>query len=204
MRSQFLAALLIATALPVAAQMPTAAPGKPDPSRVTAGRYTIDSAHSQVLFSLNHLGFSEYGGQFVQPTGSLTLDPKNPAATKVEVSFPIAKVLTTDPALNAHLQKPEFFDSAKFPEGKFVSTKVTVDGNNATIVGDLTLKGVTKPVTLKARFVGAGPMVMGPPKINVGFAATTTISRSEFGISYGVPLVGDRVDLTINAAFAAE
>ncbi len=204
MRSQIVAALLLATALPVAAQMPTTAPGMPDPSRVVAGRYKIDSAHSQVLFSLTHLGFSEYAGQFVQPTGSLTLDPKNPSAAKVEVSFPIAKVLTTDPALNAHLQKPEFFDSAKFPEGKFVSTKVIVDGTTATITGDLTLKGVTKPVTLKARFVGAGPMVMGPPKINVGFAATTTISRSEFGISYGVPLVGDRVDLTINAAFAAE
>jgi len=71
-------------------------------------------------------------------------------------------------------------------------------------MGNLTLKDVTKPVVLQARFVGAGKAVMGPPKINFGFAATTSIKRSDFGISYGLPLVSDKVDLTINAAFVAQ
>jgi len=199
-----LATVLALAAAPLLAQMPTTAPGAPDPSRVVAGTYKVDTGHTQVLFTVSHLGFSLYTGQFTQPTGSLTLDPKNPAADKVEISFPIAKVSTTVDGLNAHLQKPEFFDAAQFPEGKFVSTKVTVSGTTATIEGNLTLKGVTKPVVLDAHFVGAGAAPMGPPKVNVGFAATTTIKRSDFGISYGIPLVSDKVDLVINAAFAAE
>ena len=111
---------------------------------------------------------------------------------------------TTVEGLNEHLQKPEFFDAAQFPTGEFVSTKVVVAGNSATITGNLTLKGVTRPVVLTARFVGAGIMPMGAKKLNVGFAATTTIKRSDFGISYGIPLVSDDVELTINAAFEAE
>ena len=199
-----LATVLALAAAPLLAQMPTTAPGAPDPSRVVAGSYQIDTAHSQVLFTVNHLGFTEYTGQFVTPSGTLTLDPANAANDKVDVSFPIASVSTTVPALNAHLQTPDFFDAAKFPTGSFTSTSVTVTGTTATIDGNLTLKGVTKPVKLHARFVGAGAAPMGPPKVNVGFSATTTIKRSDFGISYGIPLVSDKVDLVINAAFAAE
>lgn len=206
MRPALLAALALTVAVPAASQLPTSPPGKADTKAVVTGVYAIDAAHTQVLFTVNHLGFSEYSGQFIQPSGKLTLDSANPSKTHVEVSFPIAKVVSTDPALDAHLQKPEFFDSARFPEGRFVSTKVAWKKGSATamIDGNLTLKGVTRPVTLKTRFVGAGPMVMGPPKLNIGFAATTSIKRSDFGISYGIPLVSDRVDLTINAAFAAE
>lgn len=197
MRHALLAFAPLALALtPVAAQAPAA-------GAIPAGTYSVDSGHTQVLFTLLHLGISEYSGQFVQPTGTLTLDPANPAKDKVEIVFPIDKVSTTVAALDAHLKKPEFFDAAKFPEGKFVSTKVTVTGKTATIAGDLTLKGVTRPVVLAVRFVGGGANPMSK-KINVGFAATTTIKRSDFGISYGVPMVGDDVRLTINAAFEAQ
>lgn len=201
---RILAAAALTAAVPAIAQtpkMPTEAPGAPDPARVTAGSYTVDSGHTQVLFKVNHLGFSEYSGEFTNPTGTLTLDPKNPSAAKVEIVFPIKNVKTTAVALDEHLQKPEFFDAAKFPEGRFVSTRITARGTTATITGNLTLKGVTKPVTLNARFVGAGNMIMGPPKLNIGFAATTKIKRSDFGIDYGIPLVSDQVELTINAAF---
>lgn len=201
-RSCALVSLLLAS--PDVAQMPTVAPGAPIASRVVAGTYAVEPAHSQVLFTVNHLGFSEYSGQFTNPTGTLTVDPAQPGRSKVEISFPIKDVRTTVTALDQHLQKPEFFDSAKFPEGRFVSTKVMAQGMSATIMGNLTLKGVTKPVVLQARFVGAGKAVMGPPKINFGFAATTSIKRSDFGISYGLPLVSDKVDLTINAAFVAQ
>jgi polyisoprenoid-binding protein YceI len=198
-----LASLLALAAVPVLAQdLPKEAPGAPDPSRAVAGTYSVDPGHTQLLFTVGHLGFSEYTGMFVEPTGTLTLDPANPANDKVDVSFPIAKVRTTVAALDEHLQQPEFFDAAKYPTGRFVSTKVTVTGQGAaTIDGNLTLKGVTRPVSLDVRFVGAGKAPMGPPKANIGFAATTTVKRSDFGIDYGVPLVSDDVLLTINAAF---
>ncbi|HEU4962084.1 MAG TPA: YceI family protein [Sphingomonas sp.] len=199
-----LASLLALAAVPVLAQdLPKEAPGAPDPSRAVAGIYQVDPDHTQVLFTVGHLGFSEYTGMFVEPTGTLTLDPPNPANDKVDVSFPIAKVRTTVAALDEHLQTPDFFDAAKYPTGRFVSTKVTVTGQGAaTIDGNLTLHGVTRPVSLDVRFVGAGNMIMGPPVPNIGFAATTTIKRSDFGLGYGVPLVSDDVLLTINAAFA--
>lgn len=201
------AALLAVAAIPVLAQqheqLPTEAPGAPDPSRAVAGVYTVDPDHTQVLFTLGHLGFSEYTGMFTRPTGTLTLDPANAANDTVDISFPIAKVLTTSPELDKHLQTADFFDAAKYPTGHFVSTKVTATGpGSATIAGNLTLHGLTRPVTLDVRFVGAGDMVMGPPVPNIGFAATTTIKRSDFGMSYGIPLVSDDVLLTINAAFA--
>ncbi|MEO7787671.1 MAG: YceI family protein [Sphingomicrobium sp.] len=199
-----LAALLLPLGAASLAQMPTVAPGAPIASRVVAGTYDIEPSHSQVLFSVNHLGFSLYSGQFTNPTGTLTIDPKQPGSAKVDVSFPIKDVRTTVAALDAHLQKPEFFDADKFPVGRFVSTRVVATGTTAMIDGNLTLKGVTRPVTLKARFVGAGPAVMGPPKLNFGFAATTMVKRSDFGISAGVPLVSDNVELTINAAFVGK
>ena len=89
---------------------------------------------------------------------------------------------------------------AKFPTAHFESTSVRVSGTTATIVGNLTIKGVTRPVTLAAQFVGAGKAPMGG-KDAVGFEATTTIKRSDFGVNYGVPLVTDEVPLTISAAF---
>ena len=201
-----LAVLAAAVAVPIVAQMtmPTKAPGVPDPKLVTKGTYKIDPDHTQVIFTVNRLGFTEYSGLFIQPTGTVTLDPKVPASSKVEVSFPIAKVRTTSPELDAGMQAADFFDSAKFPTATFVSTKVSVAGTNATISGNLTIHGVTKPVVLKARFVGAGREFWGDKKIAFGFAATATIKRSDFGLSNSIPLVSDRVDLTINAGFEAE
>ncbi|WCM29298.1 YceI family protein [Sphingomonas sp. QA11] len=199
-----LIAVLALAATPLLAQTPGGQPGAPDPTRVVAGTYAVDSGHTQVLFTVNHLGFTEYTGQFTQPTGSLTLDPANPARNKVEVTFAIDKVSTTVAGLDTHLKAPDFFDAAKFPEAKFVSTGVTVNGTTATIVGNLTVHGVTKPVTLNARFVGAGNGPMGAKKLNVGFAATTSIKRSDFGISFGIPMVSDKVDLVINAGFVAQ
>ena len=201
MRLLLAAALLAAPAL---AQMPTSAPGKPDTALATAGSYHVDTGHTQVLFTVNHMGFSQYSGQFTQPTGTLRLDPRNPAASQVTISFPIDKVSTTVPALDAHLKRADFFEAERYPNGTFTSTSIVARGNTATITGDLTLKGVTRPVTLAATFVGAGPGPRGAHKTNVGFHATATIKRSDWGISYAIPLVSDQVELVINAAFEAD
>lgn len=193
------AASLLAAA-PAVAQTPSVVPGAPDPARAVSGTYTVDSAHTQLLFTVMHLGMTEYTGQFVTPTGTLVLDTKNPGASKVEVVFPVAKVSTTVAALDAHLKSPDFFDSDKFPEARFVSTKIVTTGTKATIMGNLTLKGVTKPVVLQARFVGAGTNAR-TNKVYVGFQATGTVKRSDFGITYTLPMVSDEVALTINAGF---
>ena len=191
----------------VAQQMPTEAPGKPDPSRVAAGTYALDPNHTLIGWRVDHLGFSDYFGVFGDATGTLTLDPANPAAAKVDVTIPVAKVLTASPGLNEHLLrpgkdggKPDFFGPNP-ANARFVSTQITpgADGTSATIVGDLTLNGQTHPVTIAARFKGAGTFPDGKP--TVGFQGKATISRSQWGISTGVPLVSDAVELDISAPF---
>lgn len=185
----------------VIAQMP-AAPGAKDASRVTGGSYTIDPGHTQIVFAYDHMGFSNNLGIISESTGTLTLDPKNPAAAKVSVEVPVTNLKTGVAKLDEHLMKPEFFDSAKFPKATFVSTGVEVDGTSAEITGNLTIKGITKPVTLDTQFYGAGkaPAMMGG-KENVGFVATGTVKRSDFNMGYGVPMVGDTIGLKIVAAF---
>ena len=117
------------------------------------------------------------------------------------VSFDVLSPVTSAP-FAGHLKSKDFFDAATYPTAKFVSTKVVATGDKATITGDLTLKGVTKPVVLQATFVGAGANPMNK-KLNFGFRATGKINRSDFGLGMAVPVVSDKVDLTINAAFAA-
>lgn len=193
------AALLAAPLL--AQDLPKAPPGAPDPGRVMAGSYKIDSGHTQVGWQVKHMGFSLFDGQFGGVTGTLQLDPAHPAAARLSVTIPTSGITTTVNALNEHLKSPDFFDMAKFPAATFTSTSVQVSGSTARITGDLTLHGVTRPVTLQARFVGAGPGPMPPHTLNVGFEATGKLRRSDFGIAYGVPLVSDEVELHINAAF---
>lgn len=186
----------------IAQQMP-ATPGAKDPSRVSGGTYQIDPGHTQIAFAYDHMGFSNNFGLISQPTGTLTLDPKKPTAAKVSVNIPIANLRTGVPALDEHLMKSDFFDTAKFPNATFVSTSVKPDGaTSAEITGNLTIKGVTKPVTLNADFYGAGKApAMAGGKENVGFVATTAVKRSDFNMGYGVPMVGDTIELKIVAAF---
>ena len=193
--------IALATAVPALAQQPMPIPGRADVAAVQAGNYKVDTGHTQVLWQLNHLGFSLFDGQFGGVTGTLALDPKNPTAAKLNVTIPMSGLSTTVGKLTEHLNAPDFFESAKYPTATFVSTSVMAHGDTAHITGNLTLHGVTKPVTLTTRFIGAGPGMMPPKAINVGFEATATIKRSEFGMGYGVPAVGDEVKLRINAAF---
>jgi polyisoprenoid-binding protein YceI len=194
------ALVAIAGGTVVIAQAPASAPGTKDVAKVTGGTYTVDGGHTQVLFAYDHMGFTNNLGIFAQPTGTLTLDKANLSASKVSIELPIAGLKTGIPALDEHLLKPDFFDGAKFPTATFVSTAVKAEGTGATITGNLTIKGVTKPVTLDAEFYGAGANPMNK-KENVGFVATGSIKRSEFGMGGYVPVVGDTVELKIIAGF---
>lgn len=186
-----------------AAAFALASPALAQTVEIPAGTYEIDKDHTQLSFTVFHLGISDYTGQFIQPTGTLTLDPGHPENDKVAVTFRTDSVITTTPALDKHLKTADFFDTAKYPEATFVSTKVAVTGKTALITGNLTLHGVTKPVVLATKFSGAAQNPMSKV-LNVGFSATTTIKRSDFGMTFLVPLVSDEVRLTINAAFAGK
>jgi polyisoprenoid-binding protein YceI len=207
MRLVYAAALALASTIAVA-QAPMSKPGSANPAAVTGGTYKADPDHTLVTWTVDHLGFTPYTGIFGSVTGTLTLDPKNPNAAKVDVTIPVSKVTTASAGLTAHLLrggkdggKPDFFgpDPA---DAHFVSTSVAASGQKAKITGNLTLNGVTRPVTLDASFYGAGkmPADMGGQE-NVGFRATTKIKRSDFGVTMGIPLVSDEVDLQIAAAF---
>jgi polyisoprenoid-binding protein YceI len=207
MRLALIAVLALATA-PVLAQAPTAAPGSKNTAAITGGTYTADANHTLVTWTLDHLGFTPYTGIFGDITGTLTLDPKNPNATKVDMTIPVSKVTTASTGLTAHLTragkdggKPDFFGAAA-ADARFVSTSVVASGQTAKLTGNLTLNGVTKPVTLDVHFYGAGKMPAGMGgKENVGFHAVGTIMRSQFGLGFGLPMIGDAVKLDIAAAF---
>lgn len=208
MRRLLLLAVPALLAAPLIAQAPTAPPGSRNPAAITGGSYTVDSNHTFVTWTLDHLGFSPLSGMFGEITGALTLDPRNPNAARIDVTIPLAKAATPTAAFTQHLfrpgkdgGKPDFFGASP-ADARFVSTAVVANGQNAKITGNLTLNGVTRPVTLEASFYGAGkaPERMGG-KENVGFRASATIMRSQFGLGYVVPLVGDEVKLDISAAF---
>ena len=195
-RAPMIAALLASLAGPVVAQVP----GAPDLARVAAGSYALDPSHSQVAWSVNHFGFNAVNGLFGVGAGTLTVDPAKPTAARVTVEIPVTSLVTTVPKLTEHLQSAEFFDAAKFPTATFVSTTIAPHGQRATVSGTLTLHGISRPVVLDARFGGAGTNPMSK-KATVGFEATTTIKRSDFGINAYVPAVGDTVVLHLTAAF---
>lgn len=209
MRPALIALPLLAAGAVVIAQpagMPKTPPGTPDTSRVVAATYKVEPGHTQLLFGVDHLGFSAYYGNFSNVSGTLVIDPAKPEAATIEVTVPVTSVKTTSAKLDEELVSPQFFDAAKYPEMRFRSTQVTVDPKNprhAVVVGDLTLHGVTKPVSLEVLFHGAGPSMMRKGANAVGFDGRATIKRSDFGVSYGVPIVGDTVSIIISAAFEA-
>ncbi len=200
-------ALIAVVATPIVLAQGAGAPGAPDKSRVTAGTYAADAGHTMVVWEVDHLGFSKYTGIFGDVTGTLVIDPKNLAAARVDVTIPVSKVTTASAGLTSHLLragkdggKADFFGAAP-ADAKFVSTSVVLDddGDEAKVTGNLTLNGVTKPVTLDVDFHGAG--VGMNKKETIGFQAETTIKRSDFGVSMGIPYVSDAVELEIHAAF---
>jgi len=191
-----LTASLLIAAGPVAAAAPT------EPATVLPGTYAIEPTHTRVLFAVSHFGVSTWYGDFTHVSGTLRLDPKNPAASQVEVSVPVGSLSTTNAALDATLKGADWFDAAQFPTMTFKSTKVTVLGpGRASIEGDLTLHGITRPITLEARFKGAA----GPNAIiksyMIGFDLTGQIKRSAFGVAKYGGTIGDDVDLIISAPF---
>ncbi|MXP43742.1 YceI family protein [Allopontixanthobacter sediminis] len=204
----FAAALALGGVATLSAQnAPAQVPGAMDASRVSAGTYAVDPAHTLVGWRVNHFGFNDYFGVFGSVEGALQLDPADVSSAELEIMIPIGMVTVASEGLRDHLLRPgkeggtpDFFGPDPAP-ARFVSTQVLRTGDTtADITGDLTLNGVTRPVTINAEFTGAGANPMNR-KETIGFEGSTTIKRSEFGIGYGIPMVGDEVELDISAAF---
>jgi len=160
-------------------------------------RYDLDPKHTQVRFGWSHLGFSHQVGRFDEFDAKFQFDPVDPTRSTLEVTIPIAGIDTGVAALDEHLRSPDFFDAGKYPTATFRSTKVEAVGTKALKVsGDLTLHGVTKPVVLDVTINQVGPYPMGG-RPAAGFDATTTLKRSDFGISKYVPNVSDDIALSI-------
>lgn len=173
-------------------------------ARAAAEKLVIESPHTQLVFSINHLGFSNSFGKFTDYEGFIMFDQEAPAQSSVEISIKTASVDMDDEKWNEHLKNADFFNVEKFPDMTFKSTAIDVTGDNtANITGDLTLLGVTKPVTLAAVLNKADKHPMGD-KTGAGFSATTKIKRSDFGMNYGLPMVGDDVDIRLEVEAYAE
>lgn len=175
------------------------------PAEVRAGVYELDSEHGKITWSVDHLGFSTYYGQFVNVQATLNLDPANPSNSSLTATIPLTDVAPNSDGLKAHLHTADFFDTANHPTATFVSRSVTVDPedvNEATVVGDLTLRGVTRPVTMTVEFNQAGPSMGNVYK--TGFDGEATIRRSEFGVNYAIPAVSDEVELHIAGEFVLQ
>ncbi|MDP1697004.1 MAG: YceI family protein [Xanthomonadaceae bacterium] len=159
--------------------------------------YQFDKAHTNIIFFINHLGFSNMEGEFKKFDGTLNFDPENIPASSVQVSIQVEGVETDVPKLNEHLQKAEFFNAAQFPTMDFASTAVSVTGENQLkITGNLTLLGVTQPVTLDVVLNKAGPHPFSKAPA-AGFSATTTIKRSDFGMTAMTGMLGEEVSIRI-------
>ena len=168
------------------------------PALAAPEKYVLDSSHSQIVFSYDHLGYSTGTGMFSGFAGEISFDAADPAASTVSVSFPVRSMLTGWQARFEHLMSPDFFAATEDEMVSFTSTSVEVTGEKtARITGDLTLNGVTKSVVLVAVLnqIGDHPME-GKPW--AGFSATTTLLRSDYGLGMFAPFVSDNVTVQMS------
>jgi polyisoprenoid-binding protein YceI len=144
--------------------------------------WKIDVIHSTVGFTVRHLMVSKVHGYFTKWNGTLAFDEQNPSASHVEVQIEVASVDTREPQRDGHLRTGDFFEAEKYPHMTFKSTAVERNGERFKITGDLTLRGVTKPVVLDAEYGGRSKHPQMGERI--GFSAHTTINRKDFGVNY--------------------
>lgn len=172
------------------------------PAARAAETFSIDPSHTSVAFSIRHF-FSKIPGRFTKYEGSIVYDDKDISKSTVNVTIDAASLSTDEPDRDKHLKSGDFFDVEKFPKITFASTKVKPAGNGkAQVEGTLTMKGVSKPVTLDISVLGTGPDPWGNTR--AGFEGKTKVNRQDFGISWnkalegGGAVLGDDVDITLN------
>ena len=197
MKTQIIA--LAALALPAFAMAQTAP--NPNPADVKAGTYSVEPTHTRILFAVDHMGFTTWYGDFTNAAGTLTLDPKKLSASSFDITVPTDSVTTTNTTLDGELKSPEWFDAAKYPTIEFKSEKIVRTGKDTALVtGEFTFHGVTKPLTLKAKF-NAGGINPLSKQYTIGFNLSGSLKRSDFNQKTYLPLIGDNVAISISSAF---
>ena len=163
-----------------------------------AADYVIDTAkaHASIQFRIKHLGFSWLTGRFDTFSGSFTFDEANPSASKVRVEVDTASVNTNHAERDKHLRSKEFLDVAEYPKAVFDSTSVKLNGDKATIAGNLTLRGVSKPIEIEAQRVGGGADPWGG--FRDGFTGTTRLTLKDFGINFDLGPNSKEVELRLD------
>ena len=177
-----------------------------DASQAESGTYRLETAHTQILFSIRHIGLTDYYGRFDKMSGTLNYNSGQPEHSAVSISIDTGSIDTPSARLNDTLKGADVFNTVKFPDATFKSTGLKrIDASHGTITGDLTMRGVTKPVTLNVTFTGVERNPLDDSRV-LGFHAETTIKRSDFGITGMVwePLVGDDIKIIIEAMFQRE
>jgi polyisoprenoid-binding protein YceI len=177
-----------------------------DPSQAPSGAYRIETSHSQILFAIPHIGLTNFYGRFDRLSGTLNFDSSQPEKSAVSISVDATSVDTPSGELNNELKALSVFNTASYPTVTFKSTAVMRTGpDTGKITGELSIRGVTKPVTLDAVFGGGEQNPMGDSYV-LGFHATATVKRSDYGMTGMMwsAMVGDEVQLTIEAMFEQE
>jgi polyisoprenoid-binding protein YceI len=176
------------------------------PENLTTGTWTLDPSHSEIGFSVRHAGISKVRGQFKEADATLEL-AENVTDSKVNASIKTASFDSGDANRDGHVRGEDFFDVEKFPEISFVSSAIVAKGDSYELVGDLTIKGVTRPVALDTELNGVAVDPFGNTR--AGLSAETTISRKDFGLTWnavldaGGVLVSDKVAINLELAFIA-
>jgi polyisoprenoid-binding protein YceI len=174
------------------------------PAMAQVETYTLDKPHTQVIFFVEHLGFSHSEGKFLDYSGKIILDRAHPENSSVDIVIPTASLNMDDAKWDEHMKSADFFNVEKFPEMTFKSTKVEVlSDNTANVTGDLTLLSVTKPVTLQVTHNKTGQHPMNGKTVS-GFSAHGMLKRSDFGMTNGLPMVGDDVEIRIEVEAVRE
>lgn len=165
--------------------------------RAEAATYNIDASHTNILLKVSHLGFSTMVLEALKPEGTITFDENKPEEGAVNVTLKAEHIDGDDEKFNAHLHNADFFNAVDFPEITFKSNKIEViDDKTGKVTGDFTLLGITKPVTLDVTFNKAGVNPFSQ-KETIGFTASGLIKRSDFGMNYGLPMIGEDVAVEI-------
>ena len=167
------------------------------PARAETESYTLDPNHTFPAFEIGHLGYSIQRGRFNRTTGRITLDTAAKTGS-AEITIEAASISTGHPKLEEHLKSEDFFDVARYPQITFRAKEFSFDADKVTAVrGELTMHGATQPVTLKAEQFNCAPHPMTKKKV-CGADFSATVTRGDFGIKTGIPMVADEVKLRIN------
>ncbi len=159
--------------------------------------YKFDKSHTEVRFCWMHFQLSKQCAHFLDYDGELVFDAENPENSTLNVVFKTDSIHTRNPEFDSHMKADNLFDTKKFPEASFKSTKIEKTGDKTgKVTGDLTIKGVTKPITLDVVLNYKGPHPFNK-KESLGFGATGSLKRTDFGVSYAAPAVSDEIELTI-------